>query len=108
MNVKNYIKSPYRVSRLIPKILNPLKKKLGGKAILIKSEWKKIVGEEISEKCYVESIKKFNNKNILTLVSDDSSVLELSYSSEYIKDKINNFNPDFNINEIKFKKIFQK
>ena len=39
------------------------------------------------------------------LVSDDSSVLELSYSSEYIKDKINNFNPDFNINEIKFKNI---
>ena len=49
-----------------------------------------------------------NNKNILTLVSDDSCVLELSYSSEDIKDKINSFNPDFNINEIKFKKIFQK
>ena len=108
MNNKNYIKSPYKVSRIIPKLLKQLKKKIGRNGLYIKSEWKMIVGEEISEKCYVESIKKLNNKNILTLVSDDSCVLELSYSSEDIKDKINSFNPDFNINEIKFKKIFQK
>ena len=56
----------------------------------------------------LNGLKTFNNKKILILVSDENSVLELSYSSEVIKDKINDFNSDFNIEEIKFKKNHYK
>ena len=73
----------------------------------LKMNWEKIIGSEISEICFVLTVKKINKKNILIIVSDDSNILELSYSSDEIKNKVNNFfNSNF-VDEIKFKRSLQ-
>jgi len=46
-------------------------------------------------------------KNILTISSDQNNILELSYSSDTIKEKINKFYNSPIIDEIKFKKFLQ-
>ncbi len=69
--------------------------------------WKEIVGEDLHNKCTVYSLKKVNNQNILTIISDSSEILEVSYSAEDIKEKINKFFFSEFINVIKFKKSLQ-
>ena len=91
MNQRNYIKHPVKISTLLPKVLKPLKKKNGSMLLELKMNWEKIIGSEISEICFVLTVKKINKKNILIIVSDDSNILELSYSSDEIKNKVNNF-----------------
>ena len=104
----NYIKSPQKVSTFIPKILKPFRNKLGTKALELRTHWEEIVGKEIAEKCDVSGLKTFNNKKILILVSDENNLVELSYSSNLIMKKIHDFNSDFKIEEIKFKKSLQE
>ena len=53
--------------------------------------WRQIVGDDLYNKCAVYSLKKVNNQNVLTIVSDSAEILEVSYSAENIKEKINNF-----------------
>tara|TARA_B100000029_G_scaffold477618_1_gene522818 strand:- start:100 stop:330 length:231 start_codon:yes stop_codon:yes gene_type:complete len=73
----------------------------------IKLNWEEIVGKEFSEKCFVSNFQRVNKKNILTIISDNTNLLELSYSSEEIKKKINKFFSSKKIDDIKFKKSFQ-
>ena len=40
---------------------------------------------------YCIFFKKINNQNVLTIVSDSAEILEVSYSAEDIKEKINKF-----------------
>ena len=108
MNKKNYINRPIRVSSLITKIFKPLKKKYNPVVLEIKANWFKIVGPEIAEKCEISNLKVVNNKKVLLIKSDHSNLFELSYSSETILRKINEFNPAFKINSLKFKKFLQK
>ena len=58
-------------------------------------------------KCTVYSLKKINNQNVLTIVSDSAEILEVSYSAEDIKEKINKFFFSEFISVIKFKKSLQ-
>ena len=66
-----------------------------------------IVGDDLSNKCTVYSLKKINNQNVLTIVSDSAEILEVSYSAEDIKEKINKFFFSEFISVIKFKKSLQ-
>ncbi len=107
MNTKNYIKYPVKISTLLPKVLNPLKKKNGSLLLEIKLNWKKIVDSNIGLYCFASSIQKINNKNVLVIISENQNILELSYSAPEIKEKINLFFKGIVIDEIKFKKSLQ-
>ncbi len=104
---KNYIKHPVKVATLLPKIFKPLKKRNGSILLEIKMNWDKILEPEFSRICFVSSLQRINNKNILTIVSEKRDILELSYSSNELKIKINNFFNSNIIDEIKFKKLLQ-
>ena len=106
-NNRNYTKAPVKVSTLIPKILKPTKTKVGSLALELKLNWEKILGEKYSKKCFVLSIKKINKKNILIVTSEENNLLELSYLSEIIKRKINDFFLNYTIDEVKFKRSLQ-
>ena len=107
MTKKNYTNRPARVSSLIPKIFQPLKKKNNPVILEIKANWIEIVGPEIAGKCEISSLKTINNKKELLIISNNPRLLELSYSSEMILRKINEFNPTFKISSLKFKKFLQ-
>ncbi|MEE2694941.1 MAG: DciA family protein [Pseudomonadota bacterium] len=107
MSHRNYTKYPVKISTLLPKVLKPLRKTNSSLLLELKMNWEKIIGSKISEICFVSTIKKINKKNILIVVSDSNKILELSYSSNEIKNKVNSFfNSNF-IDEIKFKKSLQ-
>ena len=97
---------PIKISSLIPKIFKSFKK--NSKLLELQANWEGIVGKKISSKCYACSLKKINDRNVLTIESDDFDLLELSYSSENLKDKINSFYSREFVNVIKFKKPLQK
>ena len=61
--------------------------------------------KKLFSRCYVYSLKKINKKNILIIQSTETDLLELSYSSESLKKKINTFYSTEFIDVIKFKKI---
>lgn len=102
-----YNKHPVRISTLLPKVFKPLRKKHGGVLLEIKFNWEKILDSELSSICFANSLKKINDKNILIITSDKNNILELSYSSDKIKEKINNFFNSPIIDQIKFKKFLQ-
>ena len=106
MRRNNYNSSLSKISTLLPKVLKNLKKtnKNSSKLLELKMKWKDIIGDKISEDIFVDSIKKLNNKNVLIIISKKPNLVEISYSSEMIKDKINkHFNQCF-IDDIKFKR----
>ncbi len=73
----------------------------------MKMNWKKIVGENYFQKCYVSSLKKINSQKVLTIVADNCDIFELSYSSVSIKEKINSYFLRKVVDKIKFKKSLQ-
>ena len=96
---------PKKISSFITKIIRSSNK--NNKLIELKANWENIVGIEFSEKCYVFSLRKINKKKVLTIISCESDLLELSYSSESIKNKINTFYSYEFVDIIKFKKSLQ-
>ena len=103
---RNYNSSLSKISTLLPKVLKNLKKtnKNSSKLLELKMKWKDIINNKISEDIFVDSVKKLNNKNVLIIISKKPNLVEISYSSEMIKDKINkHFNECF-IDNIKFKR----
>lgn len=107
MKYKNYNKLPVKISTLLPKVFEPIKRKNNGVLLEIKLSWEKILGSNLSSICFVDSIRNINGKQVLTIVSDNRDILEISYCSKEIKDKINGFFSCNVIDEIKFKKTFQ-
>ena len=107
MSKKSYIKTPLKISNIIPNVLKNLKKNNGTLLLEIKMNWEIIVQQKYCDVCFVSSLKKINNKNILTVVSKTRCIMELSYSSNEIKEKINNYFNSTVIDEIKFKKVLQ-
>ena len=106
MRRNNYNSSLSKISTLLPKVLKNLKKtnKNSSKLLELKMKWKDIINNKISEDIFVDSVKKLNNKNVLIIISKKPNLIEISYSSEMIKDKINkHFNECF-IDNIKFKR----
>ena len=67
----------------------------------------KDIDSELSSICFATSLKKINDKNVLIVTSDKNNILELSYSSDKIKEQINNFFNSPIIDQIKFKKFLQ-
>ena len=107
MSKKSNIKTPLRVSNILPKVFKKLKKNNGTLLFEIKMNWGKIVKQKYCDICFVSSLKYINNKNILTVVSNNRNILELSFSSNEIKERINNYYNSPVIDEIKFKKVLQ-
>ena len=96
-----------KVSTLLPNILKPTRKQNGSKLLELKMNWEKILGKNLAQKCFAYSIRKINDKNVLTLISNKNDLLEISYSSEDIKEKINSFFLKNFVDDIKFKKSLQ-
>lgn len=69
--------------------------------------WTSIIGKEYAEQCHVSSLKKINQKNVLTVYCRDANLFELSYSTLEIKEKINGFFLRNVVDIIKFKKLLQ-
>ena len=69
--------------------------------------WTSIIGKEYAEKCHVSSLKKINQKNVLTICCSDASLFELSYSTVEVKEKINGFFLRNVVDIIKYKKSLQ-
>ena len=69
--------------------------------------WTLIIGKEYAKRCHVSSLKKINQKNVLTVCCSDASLFELSYSALEIKEKINGFFLRNVVDIIKFKKLLQ-
>ena len=107
MSKKSYIKTPVKISNIIPNVFKNLKKNNGTLLLEIKMNWEIIVQQKYCDVCFVSSLKKINNKNILTVVSKTRCIMELSYSSNEIKEKINSYFNSTVIDEIKFKKVLQ-
>ena len=86
---KNYNSSFSKISTLLPKVLQKFKKtsKNSSKLLELKMKWDDIIEDKISKDIFAESIKKLNNKNVLIIISKKPNLLEISYSSEMIKEK---------------------
>ena len=69
--------------------------------------WTSIIGKEYAKRCHVSSLKKINQKNVLTVCCSDASLFELYYSAIQIKEKINGFFLRNVVDIIKFKKLLQ-
>ncbi len=106
MRRKNYNSSISKISTLLPKVLKNLKKtnKNSSKLLELKMKWDDIIKDRISKDIFADSIKKLNNKNVLIVISKKPNLLEISYSSEMIKDKINKHFNEYFIDNIKFKR----
>ena len=107
MSSKRNINKPKKVSTLLPQILKKVNKNDNKNLLEIKMNWTKIVGDEFSKTCFVHSLKKVNNNNVLTIISNEARIFELSYSSQVIKEKINGFFLRQVVDIIKFKKSLQ-
>ena len=94
-----------KISSLIPKIFKSLKQ--NSNLLELKANWKEVVGKNFADRCFVYGLKKINKKTILIIESYDNDLLELSYSSESLKKKINTFYSTEFIDVIKFKKSLQ-
>ena len=106
MRRKDYNSTPSKISTLLPKVLKNLKKtsKNSSKLLELKMKWDDIIQDNVSKYIFADSIKKLNNKNVLIIISKKPNLLEISYSSEMIKNQINkHFNECF-IDNIKFKR----
>ena len=106
MRRKNYNSSLSKISTLLPKVLKNLKKnsKNSSKLLELKMKWDDIIEDNISKDIFADSIKRLNNKNVLIIISKKPNLIEISYSSEMIKDKINKHFNEYFIDNIKFKR----
>ena len=106
MRRNNYNSSLSKISTLLPKVLKNLKKnsKNSSKLLELKMKWDDIIEDNISKDIFADSIKRLNNKNVLIIISNKPNLLEISYSSEMIKDKINKYFNECLIDNIKFKR----
>ena len=106
MRRRNYNSSISKISTLLPKVLKNLKKtnKNSSKLLELKMKWDDIIEDNISKDIFADSIKRLNNKNVLIIISKRPNLVEISYSSEMIKDKINKHFNECLIDNIKFKR----
>ena len=107
MNTKRNINNLKKVSTILPKIFKKINKKGNPELLEIKMNWTSIMGKKYAEKCHVSSLKKVNQKKVLTICCSDASLFELSYSTIEIKEKINGFFLRNVVDIIKFKKLLQ-
>ncbi len=106
MRSKYYKPSISKISTLLPKVFKKISKnyKANPKLLELKMNWDSIINNKISNEIFAEKIKKINNKNTLIIISKNSNLIEISYSSELIKNNINKYFKENLIDNVKFKK----
>ena len=57
----------------------------------LKKSWKKIVGENLSKKCELVKVKKYNSENSIFLKVDRNYLIDVDYSRDEIIEKVNSF-----------------
>jgi hypothetical protein len=57
----------------------------------LKKSWKKIVGENLSKKCELVKVQKYNNENSIFLKVDRNYLIDVDYSRDEIIEKVNSF-----------------
>ena len=57
----------------------------------LKKSWKKIVGENLSKKCELVKIQKYNSENSIFLKVDRNYLIDVDYSRDEIIEKVNSF-----------------
>ena len=107
MSEKKNINNLKKVSIILPQIFKKINKNGNSHLLEIKMNWSSIIGKEYAEKCHVSSLKKINQKNVLTICCSDASLFELSYSTVEVREKINGFFLRNVVDIIKFKKLLQ-
>ena len=107
MSAKRNINNLKKVSTILPQIFKKINKKGNSQLLEIKMNWTSIIGKEYAKRCHVSSLKKINQKNVLTVCCSDASLFELSYSTVKTKEKINSFFLRNVVDIIKYKKSLQ-
>ena len=57
----------------------------------LKKSWKKIVGENLSKKCELVKVQKYNSENSIFLKVDRNCLIDVDYSRDEIIEKVNSF-----------------
>ena len=57
----------------------------------LKKSWKKIVGENLSKKCELVNVQKYNSENSIFLKVDRNYLIDVDYSRDEIIEKVNSF-----------------
>ena len=57
----------------------------------LKKSWKKIVGENLSKKCELVKVQKYNSENSIFLKVDRNYLIDVDYSRDEIIEKVNSF-----------------
>ncbi|MAH79000.1 MAG: hypothetical protein CMP41_03605, partial [Rickettsiales bacterium] len=89
--LRKYKNKPLLISSLLPKVLNPIKKKFSSNLFELEFHWEDILGKELANKCYPSKFYKKNNFKTLEISINGNYALEFSYYSAKIKEKINTF-----------------
>ena len=57
----------------------------------LKKSWKKIVGENLSKKCELVKVQKYNSENSIFLKVDRNYLIDVDYSRDEIIENVNSF-----------------
>ena len=57
----------------------------------LRKSWKKIVGENLSKKCELVKVQKYNSENSIFLKVDRNYLIDVDYSRDEIIEKVNSF-----------------
>ena len=107
---RNFIQGLRPLSSALPHGLKKIIKKSGYNLSNVVDNWSKIVGKDISNSCYPNSIKigKELSNGILIINVIHGKELDIEYSKKEIIDKINSFYGYNYVKEIKLKIVHEK
>ena len=107
---RNFIQGLRPLSSALPHGLKKIIKKSGYNLSNVVDNWSKIVGKDISNSCYPNSIKigKELSNGILIINVIHGKELDIEYSKKEIIDKINSFYGYNYVKEIKLKIVLEK
>ena len=107
---RNFIQGLRPLSNALPHGLKKIIKKSGYNLSNVVDNWRKIVGKNISNSCYPNSIKigKELSNGILIINVIHGKELDIEYSKKEIIDRINSFYGYNYVKEIKLKIVHEK
>ena len=107
---RNFIQGLSPLSNALPHGLKKIIKKSGYNLSNVVDNWSKIVGKNISNSCYPNSIKigKQLSDGILVINVIHGKELDIEYSKKEIIDRINSFYGYNYVKEIKLKIVHEK
>ena len=90
---KNFIQGLRPLSSTLPQQIKKVLKKNGFNLSAIVDNWTKIVGNDISDKCYPINIKAQGNSKNVTLILNvmHGKEIDIEYNKKTIIDKINTY-----------------